>query len=113
MIFTYVSGSQTDTTERGSVMWARVKGKTENALFKLPYKKAYAFRPGVMKPVDGQQSLNGVYRWFLWLYPVVNLFAPKATLTLNEVGQAMLNCVTKGYDKPVLEIGDIRALAHA
>jgi uncharacterized protein YbjT (DUF2867 family) len=113
MVFTYVSGSSTDSTEEGSVMWARVKGRTENALFQLPYKKAYAFRPGIMKPVDGQQSLNGVYRWFMWLYPVVNFFAPKSTLTLHQVGQAMINAVTKGYDKAVLEVGDIRELAGA
>lgn len=112
LVFTYVSGSHTDSTEQGSVMWARVKGRTENALFKLPYKKAYAFRPGIMKPVDGQQSLNGVYRWFMWLYPVVNFLAPKSTLTLNEVGQAMINCVTKGSPKQVLEIEDIRAVAN-
>jgi uncharacterized protein YbjT (DUF2867 family) len=111
LVFTYVSGSHTDSSEKGSVMWARVKGRTENALFKLSYKKAYAFRPGVMKPVDGQQSLNSVYRWFMWLYPVVNFVAPKSTLTLNQVGQAMINCVTKGYHKPILEVADIRDAA--
>ncbi len=113
MVFTYVSGSHTDSTEKGSTMWARVKGRTENDLFKLPFKKAFAFRPGIMKPVDGQQSLKGTYRWFIWLYPVVHFFAPKSTLTLNEVGQAMINCVTKGYAKSVLEIEDIRALSQA
>jgi len=112
MVFTYVSGSHTDSTEKGSTMWARVKGRTENALFNLPFKKAFAFRPGIMKPVDGQQSLKGTYRWFIWLYPVVRFFAPKSTLTLNEVGQAMINCVTKGYAKSVLEIEDIRALSQ-
>jgi uncharacterized protein YbjT (DUF2867 family) len=111
LVFTYVSGSHTDSTEKGSVMWARVKGRTENALFKLPYKKAYAFRPGIMKPVEEQQSLNGVYRWFMWLYPVVNFVAPKSTLTLHQVGQAMINCVTKGYNKPILEVADIREAA--
>jgi uncharacterized protein YbjT (DUF2867 family) len=111
LVFTYVSGSSTDSTEQGSVMWARVKGRTENALFKLPYKKAYAFRPGIMKPVDGQQSLKGTYRWFMWLYPVVNFLSPKSTLTLHQVGQAMINCVIEGYPKEVLEIGDIREAA--
>lgn len=111
MVFTYVSGSSTDSTEKGSTMWARVKGRTENALFHLPFKKAYAFRPGAMKPVEGQISLKGTYRWFLWLIPVVNLLAPKMILSLHEVGQAMINCVTKGYSKPVLEIPDIREAA--
>jgi uncharacterized protein YbjT (DUF2867 family) len=113
LVFTYVSGSHTDSTEKGSVMWARVKGRTENALFKLPYKKAYAFRPGIMKPVDGQQSLNSFYRWLLWLYPVVKFVAPKSTLTLHQVGQAMINCVTRGYNKPILEVADIREAAKA
>jgi hypothetical protein len=113
LVFTYVSGSHTDSTEKGSVMWARVKGRTENALFKLPYKKAYAFRPGIMKPVDGQQSLNSFYQWMLWLYPVVNFLMPKSTLTLHQVGQAMINCVTKGYNKPILEVADIREAAKA
>ncbi len=111
LVFTYVSGSHTDSSEQGSTMWARVKGRTENALFILPYKKAYAFRPGIMKPVEGQQSLNGVYRWFMWLYPVVNFLSPKSTLTLHQVGQAMINCVIKGYPKQVLEIEDIREAA--
>jgi uncharacterized protein YbjT (DUF2867 family) len=111
LVFTYVSGAHTDSTEKGSTMWARVKGRTENALFRLPYKKAYAFRPGIMKPVEGQISLKGTYRWFLWLYPVVNFLAPKSTLTLHQVGQAMINCVTKGYNKPILEIADIREAA--
>ncbi|HEY9533888.1 MAG TPA: NAD-dependent epimerase/dehydratase family protein [Mucilaginibacter sp.] len=111
LVFTYVSGSHTDSTEKGSVMWARVKGRTENALFRLPYKKAYAFRPGVMKPVEGQKSLNKYFKYFAWLYPIINLFAPKAVLTLHQVGQAMINCVTKGYNKPILEIADIRAAA--
>ncbi|GAA4093977.1 NAD-dependent epimerase/dehydratase family protein [Mucilaginibacter panaciglaebae] len=111
LVFTYVSGSHTDSTEKGSTMWARVKGRTENALFRLPYKKAYAFRPGVMKPVEGQKSLNKYFKYFAWLYPVIDLFAPKAVLTLHQVGQAMINCVTKGYNKPILEIADIRAAA--
>jgi len=111
-VFTYVSGSHTDSTEKGSIMWARIKGRTENALFRLPYRKAYAFRPGVMKPVEGQKSLNKYFKYFAWLYPVVTLVAPKAVLTLHQVGQAMINCVTKGYNKPILEIADIRAAAR-
>jgi uncharacterized protein YbjT (DUF2867 family) len=112
LVFTYVSGASTDSSEKGSIMWARVKGRTENALFRLPYKKAYAFRPGAMKPVDGQQSLKGTYRYFLWLIPVISFFAPKIILTLHQVGQAMINCVTKGYNKPILEVADIRTAAE-
>ncbi len=106
MVFTYVSGSHTDSTEKGSTMWARVKGRTENDLMKLPFKKAYAFRPGGMTPVKGQKNLKTLYKI---LIPVFSLFLPM--LKLAEVGQAMINITTKGYDKNVLEIKDIKAVA--
>lgn len=108
MVFTYVSGSSTDSTEQGKVMWARVKGKTENDLMKLPFKKAYAFRPGGMTPVPGQKNLKPVYKI---LVPLFSLFAKRWMLKLEEVGRAMINVVTKGYRKQVLEIKDIREAA--
>lgn len=112
MVFDYVSGSHTDSTEKGSSMWARVKGKTENDLIKLPFKKVYNFRPGFMKPTDGQKNITGVYKLVYVLYPVVNLLIPKQVLTLRTVGLAMINSVLKGYPKQVLEIEDIRALGQ-
>jgi uncharacterized protein YbjT (DUF2867 family) len=111
MVFTYVSGAQTDSSEKGKIMWARVKGKTENDLFKLPFKKAYAFRPGGMKPTEGQKNINGFYKVISGLYPVFKFLFPNSVSTLRAVGLAMINSVMKGYDKQVLEVKDIKELA--
>jgi uncharacterized protein YbjT (DUF2867 family) len=112
MAFTHISGLYTDGTEIGKVMWARIKGKTENALMRMPFKGVYNFRPGFMSPVKGQQHLKTLYRVFLVLAPVVRTLFPSQALTLDEVGRAMINAVTKGYEKQVLEIADIRELAR-
>ena len=108
MAFTYVSGAHTDSTEKGRLMWARVKGKTENDLMKLPFKTVYNFRPGVMLPFDGQKNWKSVYRL---LTKVIRFFSPKNVITMHELGLAMINAVTKGFDKSILEIGDIKTLA--
>lgn len=108
MVFNYVTGSHTDTSEKGSIMWARVKGKTENALLKLPFKAAYNFRPGLMIPFKEQKNVKGFFKPVLFLYPKI---FPTKTLTLKQVGKAMVNAVTKGYSKNVLEIADIKLLA--
>jgi uncharacterized protein YbjT (DUF2867 family) len=109
MVFVYVTGASTDGTGEGRVMWARVKGRAENALAKLPFKGVYNFRPGLMKPVKGQKNLKTGYRIGLVLLPVAKLFFPM--LTLSEVGRAMLACVRTGAPKTVLEVPDIKALA--
>jgi len=111
MVFDYVSGSHTDSTENGGVMWARVKGRTENALTRLPFKAVYNFRPGFMNPVEGQKSIKPLYKAISVLFPLVKLFIPKQLLSLHEVGTAMLNTVLKGYPKSTLEIVDIKVLA--
>ncbi|MEJ1240858.1 NAD-dependent epimerase/dehydratase family protein [Chryseolinea sp. T2] len=111
MVITHISGLHTDGTEQGKVMWARVKGKAENALMKMPFKGAYNFRPGFMSPVKGQQHLKTLYRVMLVLAPVVKALFPSQVLTLDEVGRAMINAANKGYEKQVLEIADIRKLA--
>lgn len=107
-VFTFVSGAHTDSSEKGKVMWARVKGKTENALVKLPFRGAYNFRPGFMKPFKGQKNVKPIFKPVIFIYPF--LF-PKKSLTLKEVGQAMINAVKKGYPKNILEIEDIKKLA--
>ena len=107
-VFTYVSGSGTDSTEQGRLMWARVKGRTENDLAKLGFQAAYNFRPGVMLPFAGQKNWKNSYKF---IAKVIKLFASKSVLSIQEVGKAMINCVTIGYDKNVLEIEDIRKLA--
>jgi uncharacterized protein YbjT (DUF2867 family) len=111
MTFIYVSGAGTDSSEKGNLMWARVKGKTENDLMKLPFKKVYAFRPGMMKPTEGAKNVPGWGKALLWLYPVIKGIAPNMASTLADVGQAMIKAVTQGYEKPVLEVKDINALA--
>ena len=108
MVFTYLSGARTDSTEKGGMMWARVKGKTENDLAKLPFKAEYNFRPGVMKPFPGQKNWKPIVKL---LVKIIQFISPKSVLTLQEVGRAMINAVTVGYRKNVLEVSDIRQLA--
>ena len=111
MTFCYVSGSGTDSTEKGKTMWARVKGKTENDLMKLPFKKAFMFRPGYMQPTQGLKNTLGAYKALGWLYPLWHFLFPNFVCRLRDVGVAMINTVTKGYSKPVLEVPDIVALS--
>lgn len=111
MTFCYVTGAGTDSSEKGRIAWARVKGATENALLKL-FKNAYMFRPGFMKSTPGQKNLKSFYRYIAWLYPIGRALYPKGFCTLQEVGLAMINAVTKGYPKQILEVKDIVALAN-
>jgi NAD dependent epimerase/dehydratase family len=113
MIFIYVSGSLTDSSEKGRVMWARVKGKTENALMRSGFRKVYNFRPGFMKPTPGQQNVKWYYKFIGWLYPLLRLLLPNQVSTMRDVGLAMINSVLKDYPKQVLEIKDINELAKA
>lgn len=108
MVFNYITGSHTDSTEGGRIMWARVKGKTENDLMKLPFKGQYNFRPGGMSPSKGQKNAKVLY---VALVSIIKIFSAKSIISLNELGQAMINAVLIGYPKQVLEISDIKALA--
>jgi len=108
MVFNFVSGNRTDSSEKGKLMWARVKGKTENALMKLPFKNQYNFRPAMMKATRGQVNVKTFYKISA---PLIAPFFPQKTLTLKEVGQAMINSVRKGYAKQILEVTDIEQLA--
>src|SRR5581483_12153370 len=111
MVLTYVTGAGTDGSEKGRVMWARVKGRAENALTRLPFKGVYNFRPGLMTPKPGQKHVKKLFRAALVLAPVMKLFLP--ALTLEQVGRAMIRCVQSGAPKSVLEVPDIAALAAA
>ncbi|KFF25888.1 NAD-dependent epimerase/dehydratase family protein [Chryseobacterium vrystaatense] len=106
--FVYVSGNRTDSTEKGKVMWARVKGRTENALMKLPFKSQYNFRPAIMTGTKGQKNVKTIYKI---LGPLMSPFFPVKTLKLSEVGKAMINAVSKGYPTQILEADDIFKLA--
>jgi uncharacterized protein YbjT (DUF2867 family) len=114
MTFVFVSGAGTDSTERGRLMWARVKGKTENTLLRMPFKAAYMFRPGVVQPLHGVRSRTAAYRVLYSitapLIPLLRRTFPNQILTTEEMGQAMLNAVRHGAPKRVLESGDIRQL---
>ncbi|HEY3739250.1 MAG TPA: NAD-dependent epimerase/dehydratase family protein [Bryobacteraceae bacterium] len=113
MTFDFVTGARTDSSEQGKVMWARVKGKTENALMKLPFKGVYNFRPGFMKPMEGQRNIKTIYKIAAILYPLLHLVLPNQASTMSDVGLAMINTVLKGYPKQILEIQDINTLAKA
>jgi len=111
MTFCYVSGKGTDSSEKGRSMWARGKGKTENDLFKLPFKRVYAFRPGYMHPTKGLKNTLGSYKYLSWLYPFFRVFFPNYVSTLKELGLAMINSCLHGYPKKILEVADIKLLA--
>jgi uncharacterized protein YbjT (DUF2867 family) len=117
MTFVYVSGAGTDSSERGRLMWARVKGKTENALLRLPFKAAFMFRPGVIQPLHGIRSRTAAYRVLYALtkplLPLLRRAMPAHILTTEEMGRAMLNLVRRGGRTHVLESRDIYAAAHA
>lgn len=114
--FCYVSGEGTDSSERGRRMWARVKGKTENALLALPL-DAYMFRPGFIRPRPGARSKTRWYRLAYAilnpLYPLLSKLAPRHMTTLDNVAHAMIAVAIGGYDKRVLENRDINALGSA
>jgi len=116
MTFTYVSGAGTDSTEHGRAMWARVKGQTENALLRMPFKSAYMFRPGVIRPLHGIRSKTRSYRT---LYAVLSPFvllaaavAPNSITTTEKMGKAMIRVARDGAPKPLLGTRDINALAR-
>ncbi len=109
MTLVHVSGSHTDGSEQGKVMWARVKGKAENALMRLPFKGVYNFRPSLMKPTPGQKYVKGGYYLVRVLYPLATLFFPG--MPLCDVARAMINAVRVGAPKQVLEVADMRELA--
>ncbi|MEI6748592.1 MAG: NAD-dependent epimerase/dehydratase family protein [Bacteroidota bacterium] len=111
MMFCYISGAGADSTEKGRIMWARVKGKTENDLMKLPFKAVYAFRPSFMLPTKGLKNALPFYKYISWLYPIARRFFPSYFGTLKELGLAMINSVKYGFDKKILELKDIRIMA--
>ena len=111
MIFCYISGSGTDSTEKGKLMWARVKGKTENDLMKLPFKRVYAFRPGFMQPTKGLKNTLSYYKYVSWLYPVFRMIFPNYVTTLAQLGLAMIHSAAGGYEKRIIEVKDIIELS--
>ncbi len=109
--FVYVSGAGTDSSGQGRLMWARVKGRTETALTKLPFKKVCNFRPGVMKPMPGQQHVLKWYKYAGWLFPAVKRLFPNSASTIQQVARAMIICATTVAGRKVLEVSDINRLS--
>ncbi len=111
MCFNYVSGEGTDSSEKGRMMWARVKGKTENDLLKLGFRKAFMFRPGVIIPHRGiksrTKSYQFMYDYFMWLVRIIKLLAPNSVVSTTQIGLAMINSMTHDYPKKVLRPRDI------
>ena len=111
MTFVYVSGASTDSSEKGRMMWARVKGKTENDLMKLSFKKVFGFRPGLMVPIKGQKRVLKYYNYVSWLIPLIKLLFPNSITTIAQVGQAMIYAAKNGYGKNIVEVSDIKILS--
>ena len=115
LTFIYVSGAGTDSSGAGRVMWARVKGRTENALLALPFAAAYMLRPGIIQPLHGIKSKTRSYRIFYslsaFLLPVLRAVLPNYVLSTTQIGAAMLNLAKHGYAKRILEARDIRIVS--
>ena len=109
MTFCYISGA--GTNEHGKLMWARVKGKTETDLTKLPFKSIYNFRPGIIEPTKGLKNTLKPYRYIGWLLPLIRLVLPNSICSLRELGLAMIHSAEVGYEKQILEVKDIKKLA--
>lgn len=115
LTFCYVSGVGTDSTEQGRTMWARVKGKTENALLAMPFNTAFMFRPGFIQPIGGVRSktgwVQGAYSVTAPLYPLLHRLMPQASTTTANLGRALIRAAANGYPKQILYSRDINALA--
>ena len=116
LTFVYVSGAGADSSETGRTMWARVRGRLENALQRLPFKAVYVFRPGIIQPLHGIRSKTGSYRWFYTLsrplLPLLRALMPDTVLSTEIMGRAMLAAARHGAPKAVLEAADISALGR-
>ena len=115
MTFNYVSGIGTDSTEKGRMMWARVKGKTENDLLDLGFRQAFMFRPGMIIPLRGiksrTKSYQFMYDYFMWLVKLIKMLSPNSVVNTTQIGEAMINSISKAYEKKILEPKDIIILS--
>lgn len=114
MTFCFISGAGTDSSEKGRTMWARVKGKTENDLMKLPFKRVYNFRPGGIipfLPLKPSQTYFKTYKYLKWILAVLKLIAPNMVITLKDLAASMINASLSGFPKNILEVKDMKKLA--
>ena len=116
MTFCYISGTGTDSTEKGRIMWARVKGKTENDLVRLPFKQVYNFRPAGIEPflpLKPSMTYYKPYKYLGWLFSIMKVVAPNSIVSLKYIAAALINASLIGYSKNILEVRDIKILAKA
>jgi hypothetical protein len=111
MTLCYVSGAGTDSTETGRIMWARVKGRTENELLSMGFKQAYMFRPGFIEPTPGLKNTYKIYTYLKPIIPILRTLFPNYVSSLEELGYALIHVAAVGTDKQVLEVRQIRELA--
>jgi len=111
MTFCYVSGAGTDGTEKGRIMWARVKGRVENRLRELPFRSVYLFRPGFIKPIKGLMHAHLISEVAGMMYPLLKVISPKYVCTLEDVGLAMIEAAKAGPSRQIIENRDIARLA--
>ncbi len=112
MSFVYVSGGGTDSTEKGRMMWARIKGKTENDLMKLPFKQAFGFRIGFLIPNPQQKRVLKYYNYISWLMPIIKILFPNVITTMKQVAEAMVYVSKNGYQNNVIYVKDIKAMSE-
>jgi hypothetical protein len=115
MTFCYVSGAGSDSTEKGRLMWTRVKGKTENALLQIPFDRVYNFRAPVLVPflpLRTSQTSYTTYRYLKWIMELLKPVFPNLIIDLRVLAQAMINSALKGYPENILEAKDIKTLAE-
>jgi uncharacterized protein YbjT (DUF2867 family) len=110
MSFVYVSGSGTDSTEKGKLHWARVKGKTENDLMKLPFKQAFGFRIGIVEVAKGQKHIHPFYKYVSWLIPLLKIISPNILNTMKQVANAMIVVSSTGYPNKIIYVKDIHKM---
>lgn len=108
MVFFFLSGVYADSSENGKIMWARIKGKTENALMQLHFKAVYSFRPGFIIPMETQKNTRLIYKALKLIYPFV---FPDKTLTYDEIATVLIRILTLGYNETILEIEDLKLIA--
>jgi len=114
MTFCYISGANTDSSEKGKTMWARVKGKTENDLMKLSFKQVYNFRPGGIEPflpLRPSQTYYKTYKYLNWLFALMKVITSNMVITLKDLAASMINASLIGYSKNILEMKDMEMLA--
>ncbi len=111
MSFVYVSGGGTDSSEKGRMAWARIKGKTENDLFKLPFKQAFGFRLGFLIPHPAQKHVLKYYGYIRWLVPLLKIMLPNIISSTRQLARAMIYVSRNGYRSNVIYVKDINTVA--